>query len=119
MISTLYHEYWHGNRNNKGNNLKSIKGVAMKAINLKRCAICGKAEAVDTCDACGKAICKKCLKLEIWGTGAEDLSFKHLCPSCKDNPEINPWGAIPEEFGLGEVLEIINVADKKQLPLAA
>lgn len=115
----LFDKYWHGNRNNICNVTISIKEVAMKAINLKRCAICGKAEAVDTCDTCGKAICKKCLKLEIWGTGAEDLTFKHLCPSCKDNPEINPWGAVPEEFGLGEVLEIINVADKKQLQLAA
>jgi hypothetical protein len=119
MMIPSFHECWHGNRNNKCNVSKNIKEVAMKAVNLKRCAICGKAEAVDTCDTCGKAICKKCLKLEVWGTGAEDLTFKHLCPSCKDNPEINPWGAVPEEFGLGEVLEIINMTDKKELPLAA
>jgi hypothetical protein len=100
-------------------NVTIKKEIAMKAINIKRCAVCGKAEAVDFCDTCGKALCKKCRKLEVWGTGAEDLSFKHLCPACKDNPEINPWGAVTEEFGLGEVLEIINTTGKRDLPLAA
>jgi hypothetical protein len=100
-------------------NVTIKKEIAMNTINIKRCAVCGKAEAVDFCDTCGKALCRKCRKLEVWGTGAEDLSFRHLCPSCKDNPEINPWGAIPEEFGLGEVLEIINSTDKRELPLAA
>lgn len=91
----------------------------MKAANKTLCSVCGKAEAVDTCDACGKPLCKKCRKMEIWGTGAEDLTFKHLCPACKDNPDVNPWGAVNEEFGLGEVLEIINTTGKKGLQLAA
>ena len=100
-------------------NVPTKKEVAMKTINIKRCEICGKAEAIDFCHTCGKALCRNCRKLEVWGTGAEDLTFRNLCPSCKDNPEINPWGAIPEEFGLGEVLEIINSTDKVVLPLAA
>jgi len=31
--------------------------------------------------------------MEIWGSGAEDLTIKYLCPACKEDPDINPWGA--------------------------
>jgi len=95
------------------------KEAAMKTLNIRRCAVCGKAEAVDTCYVCSKALCKKCRKLEVWGTGAEDLTFRNLCEKCKNDPEVNPWGAPNEEFGLGEVLEIIKASEVKQLPMAA
>lgn len=91
----------------------------MITLNLKRCAVCGKAEAIDECHVCGKSLCKNCRKLEVWGTGAEDLTFRNLCEKCKNSPEANPWGASCEEFGLGEVLEIINSSDHKHLPMAA
>lgn len=91
----------------------------MKALSMKRCAVCGKAEAVDVCHVCGKALCKSCRKLEVWGTGSEDLTFRHLCEKCKNSPELNPWGAAKDEFGLGDVLEIIETTKHKDLPLAA
>ncbi|MGD0275631.1 MAG: hypothetical protein ABSB79_06200 [Syntrophales bacterium] len=70
------------------------KGTAIKNL---RCHVCWKNQAVTVCDHCGKELCKDCQKLEIWSTGAEDLSAKYFCPECKDNPDVNPWGARPEE----------------------
>ena len=58
-----------------------------------RCEICGRDEALEVCAGCGKAMCRACRTFEIWGAGAEDLSVKYLCPACKEDPEINPWGA--------------------------
>lgn len=80
----------------------------MKADEKHTCAVCGKVEAVTECYHCGKYLCRECRKLEIWGTGAEDLSVKYFCPSCQDNPDVNPWGAYEKEFGLGDVLDIVN-----------
>ncbi len=57
------------------------------------CGVCGRREAFMSCDHCGKPLCPDCRRLELWGSGAEDLSAKYFCPACKDNPDINPWGA--------------------------
>ena len=57
------------------------------------CGVCGRYEALMACDHCGKPLCPDCRKLELWGSGAEDLSAKYFCPACKDNPDVNPWGA--------------------------
>jgi 3-oxoacid CoA-transferase A subunit len=59
----------------------------------KKCTACGKKQARTQCDNCGTAICGDCCKLEIWGSGAEDLSARYFCPTCKDDPDVNPWGA--------------------------
>lgn len=83
------------------------------------CRACGKAEAVTACDHCGRMLCRQCRQLELWGTGAEDLSVRHFCPACKDNPDINPWGARPQELGLGEVPDIVNKADELRANKAA
>lgn len=80
----------------------------MKANEKHICAVCGEREAVTECEHCGLMLCRECRKLELWGTGAEDLSVKYFCPACKDNPDVNPWGAHTKEFGLGEVLDIVN-----------
>jgi len=91
----------------------------MLANEKSRCEICGKAEAVTQCEHCGKHLCRACRKLEIWGSGAEDLSVKYFCPTCKENPDVNPWGAREQEFSLGEVLEIVNRDNENREQLAA
>jgi hypothetical protein len=65
----------------------------MKDNKNKECAVCGKELAKTECDNCGTAICGDCCKLEIWGSGAEDLSARYFCPTCKEDPDVNPWGA--------------------------
>jgi hypothetical protein len=65
----------------------------MKEDEKQSCSVCGKEQAKTECDNCGTVICGECCKLEIWGTGAEDLSARYFCPACKDNPDVNPWGA--------------------------
>ncbi|MEN6475120.1 MAG: hypothetical protein ABFD81_13985 [Syntrophaceae bacterium] len=91
----------------------------MKADEKHMCEVCGKVEGVTECEHCGKHLCRECRKLEIWGTGAEDLSVKYFCPTCKDNPDVNPWGAREQEFGLGEVLEIVNQNNENREQMAA
>jgi len=68
-----------------------------KPVKKNICIACGKEPATTTCDHCGSPICKECITLEIWGSGAEDLSAKYFCPGCKENPDINPWGAHTRE----------------------
>lgn len=80
----------------------------MKANEYHVCEMCGKEEAVSVCEHCGKHLCRECRKFEIWGTGAEDLTVKHFCAVCKNNPDANPWGAYEKEFGLGEAMDIVN-----------
>jgi len=65
----------------------------MKENKNQKCTVCGKEQAKTECDNCGIVICGDCCKLEIWGSGAEDLSARYFCPTCKDNPDVNPWGA--------------------------
>jgi hypothetical protein len=71
----------------------------MKAHETTLCAVCGKIEAVMSCDHCEKPLCRDCRKLDLWGSGAEDLSVKCFCPECKDNPDANPWGARVDDAG--------------------
>ena len=65
----------------------------MKENKNQKCTVCGKEQAKTECDNCGIVICGDCCKLEIWGSGAEDLSARYFCPTCKDDPDVNPWGA--------------------------
>jgi hypothetical protein len=65
----------------------------MKTDKNDRCSVCGKAHAKTECDNCGAPLCRECCKLEIWGSGAEDLSARYFCPTCKEDPAVNPWGA--------------------------
>jgi len=65
----------------------------MKDNKNQKCTVCGKEQAKTECDNCGTAICGDCCKLEIWGSGAEDLSARYFCPTCKEDPDVNPWGA--------------------------
>jgi hypothetical protein len=65
----------------------------MKDNKNQKCVVCGKEQAKTECDNCGIAICGDCCKLEIWGSGAEDLSARYFCPTCKEDPDVNPWGA--------------------------
>jgi hypothetical protein len=68
-------------------------GKRMKAEKKQLCSSCGKEQAKTECDHCGKALCRDCSKLEIWGNGAEDLSVRYFCVTCKNDPAVNPWGA--------------------------
>ena len=65
--------------------------------NKKTCEVCGRNEALVICDGCGKALCRECRCMDIWGSGAEDLTLKYFCPACKEDPEVNPWGAFEAE----------------------
>ncbi len=65
----------------------------MKTNKSQLCSSCGKEQAKTECDHCGKALCRECSKLEIWGNGAEDLSVRYFCLTCKNDPVVNPWGA--------------------------
>lgn len=89
--------------------------TASKAPENLRCHVCWKKQALTVCDHCGKELCSDCRELEIWGTGAEDLSAKYFCPECKDNPDVNPWGARPEESILGDDHDLItrDIPEKK------
>ncbi|MBN1881157.1 MAG: 3-oxoacid CoA-transferase subunit A [Deltaproteobacteria bacterium] len=58
-----------------------------------KCTVCGKKQARTVCDNCGAEICGDCCKLEVWGCGAEDLTARYFCPTCKEDPDVNPWGA--------------------------
>jgi len=80
----------------------------MKAVEKTLCVVCSRLEAIMTCEHCGKPLCRDCLKFELWGSGAEDLSAKYLCPTCKDNPDVNPWGAREEDQILKTGLEVAN-----------
>jgi len=64
-----------------------------------KCAVCGKNQARTECDNCKTAICGDCCKLEIWGSGAEDLSARYFCPTCRDDPNVNPWGTYSDTGG--------------------
>jgi len=57
------------------------------------CTACARTETAEACDHCGQPLCRDCRRLELWGSGAEDLSAKYLCAACTEDPEINPWGA--------------------------
>lgn len=72
------------------------------------CAVCGRLAAVTACGHCGKPLCRDCRKLELWGTGAEDLSAKYFCPACKDNPDVNPWGAREDDAGMRPAHDVAN-----------
>jgi hypothetical protein len=79
--------------------------IVMKASKSQLCSSCGKEQAKTECDHCGKALCRDCSKLEIWGNGAEDLSVRYFCLTCKNDPIVNPWGAyssISETLAEGE-----------------
>jgi hypothetical protein len=65
----------------------------IKITTNNECSDCGRQIAVTSCDHCGKRLCRKCCKLELWGTGAEDLSARYFCSVCKADPDVNPWGA--------------------------
>ncbi|PKN05615.1 MAG: hypothetical protein CVU74_00850 [Deltaproteobacteria bacterium HGW-Deltaproteobacteria-9] len=65
----------------------------MKDYKKQICSVCGKAQVKTECDNCGTAICGDCCKFEIWGSGAEDLTARYFCPTCKEDPAVNPWGA--------------------------
>ena len=70
----------------------------MKAEKKKICLCCGKEQAETHCDHCGVALCTECSNLELWGTGAESLSFRYFCQTCKNDPAVNSWdakGAMP------------------------
>ena len=88
----------------------------MKSIQNKRCAVCGQQEAIDVCEGCGIPLCRKCRQMEIWGGGAEDLTVKHFCPQCKQDPEVNPWGAFEGVFGLDEVTDMLNHETQPEAP---
>ena len=76
----------------------------------KKCMVCNKNEAIDQCYGCGAALCNDCRQLEIWGSGAEDLSAKYFCPVCKEDPEINPWGAYDKASDVEKTVHQVNAA---------
>ena len=91
----------------------------MKSEKISTCTVCKKEQATTECDHCGKLLCRKCLVLEIWGSGAEDLSAKYFCPACKENPDINPWGAHTREPSGCEIIDLFNKKETVQLAKAA
>jgi hypothetical protein len=92
----------------------------MKENKNQKCTVCGKEQAKTECDNCGTAICGDCCKLEIWGSGAEDLSARYFCPTCKEDPDVNPWGAhgnVVEKAAVKQKAEVkkVLVATSKRL----
>jgi hypothetical protein len=92
----------------------------MKDNKNQKCTVCKKEQAKTECDNCGTAICGDCCKLEIWGSGAEDLSARYFCPTCKEDPDVNPWGAhsnVVEKAAVTQKAELknIRVAARKRL----
>jgi len=92
----------------------------MKENKNQKCTVCGKEQAKTECDNCGTAICGDCCKLEIWGSGAEDLSARYFCPTCKEDPEVNPWGAhsnVPD--GMDEKTAVTQKAEGRNVRATA
>lgn len=89
----------------------------MKDDKKQSCSVCGKGQAKTECDNCGTAICGECCKLEIWGSGAEDLSARYFCPACKDDPAVNPWGAYSNV--VDEKAAVLQKAENKKVRVAA
>ena len=84
----------------------------MKDNKNQKCTVCGKELAKTECDNCGAAICGECCKLEIWGSGAEDLSARYFCPTCKEDPDVNPWGAhgnVDDKAAVTQKVEVKNI----------
>jgi hypothetical protein len=65
----------------------------MKTEKKQICSHCGKEGAKTKCDHCGVTLCRECTNVEIWGTGAECLSFRYFCKTCKEDPAVNSWDA--------------------------
>ena len=92
----------------------------MKDNKNQKCSVCGKEQAKTECDNCGTSICGDCCKLEIWGSGAEDLSARYFCPACKDDPDVNPWGAHGNVAdGVDNKTEVTQKAEVKNIRAAA
>ena len=77
-------------------------------IKEKTCECCKENEAITICAGCGKSLCRQCRKMEIWGSGAENLTVKYFCPECKEDPDINPWGAYDKVFDLDDAMDMTN-----------
>lgn len=88
----------------------------MKDNKNQKCTVCGKEQAKTECDNCGIAICGGCCKLEIWGSGAEDLSARYFCPTCKEDPDVNPWGA---HSNVGDKAAVTQNVEVKNISVAA
>jgi len=69
------------------------------------CEVCSKRKAVIQCDACGKALCSTCYEFEVWGMERSEFTIKYFCPACKEDPDINPWGAFDKAAGIEELNE--------------
>ena len=91
----------------------------MKIERMNTCRVCRKEQATTECDHCGKPLCRNCSVLEIWGSGAEDLSAKYFCPACKENSDINPWGAHISEPVRAEIIDLFNKKETVHLAKAA
>ncbi len=75
---------------------------------VSRCAVCQAAEPVSRCEGCGKALCRKCRGMEIYGSKDGEITVKHFCPDCLKDPKINPSTDAKKVFGLPDVTDMVN-----------
>jgi hypothetical protein len=54
------------------------------------CKVCREREMTMRCDGCQIPLCSKCVKYGLYGTGCGCIQPLVLCPTCHDDPGINP-----------------------------
>ena len=53
------------------------------------CQICGD-KVFTTCFGCGIAVCEKCSRFELIGSGCGSVWPVYYCPTCAQDPCVNP-----------------------------
>ena len=60
------------------------------------CAICGGRKLFTSCLGCGRELCEGCARFELIGSGCGCVWPVYYCPSCVQNPAINPNAMLRE-----------------------
>lgn len=72
------------------------------------CQICSAPDALSVCEGCGKALCRKCRSMEIYGSQEQELVIRYFCLSCSKDPAVNPSMGCEKVFGLEDVTGMVN-----------
>lgn len=56
------------------------------------CGLCGEGDAVMRCMGCGIALCRRCLRFDLFAHDCGSVDPVVLCPPCSEDIDLNPWG---------------------------
>jgi len=88
--------------------------VSAEDVTDQICDICRHREAVSQCCGCSRALCKRCRNMEIYVQGDGEVTIKYFCPSCSQDPRVNPPMACKKVFGLEDVTDMVNQEDSSK-----